>query len=537
MGGAPGHRRRRFCILVAMTTATPISDAQGRWQHAEALAAADRLDEAAEAYRSLGDDAALAVPAQLRLSQLATRRGQLRDAVAAALAAFERRRPEPALMASLARVLRPLGELRAMFACAHDLSVLRGRNPGAMLELGTLLSVAGFHADAVEMLGRAGSAGAGGPKLLLPLARSLQALGRDEEARDIYGACIKAAPSLAAAWLGVAELGDPDAATEAAMTQLLRQVAASGGADDSATARLHYALFRLLDRGTDTDAAWAALERGMALERAALADHDPAAETALLDHLAGLRAGERDTAAGGSPAGAPVPIFVVGLHAPAIAGLGALLARHPQVGDLGETRAFVQQLRWCADAFGPPRLDLDLAQRAETVDFGTLGERYLAHSAWRAPGKAAMLDRNRANFANVAYIARALPQARILHLAAAPMDTCFAALSTWTDAGAAWSHDQAETAACYRGYRRLMAHWRSLFPERVLDVRQDELLSDPAATLGEVLRFCGLDDGAAPELAAGVPALLGEGRAAPQRWRRYEAQLAPLKAGLGALAY
>ena len=31
--------------------------------------------------------------------------------------------------------------------------------------------------------------------------------------------------------------------------------------------------------------------------------------------------------------------------------------------------------------------------------------------------------------------------------------------------------------------------------------------------------------------------LVGEGHAAPQSWNRYEAHLAPLKEGLGALAY
>jgi hypothetical protein len=52
-----------------------------------------------------------------------------------------------------------------------------------------------------------------------------------------------------------------------------------------------------------------------------------------------------------------------------------------------------------------------------------------------------------------------------------------------------------------------------------------------------VLRDCGLDLAATPQLAEGAASLLGEGLAAPQRWRRYEEPLAPLKAGLGALAY
>ncbi|MGN6112494.1 MAG: tetratricopeptide repeat-containing sulfotransferase family protein [Luteimonas sp.] len=532
-----------------MTAANPRADDHVRWQHAESLVAADRLDEAVEAYRSLRDSEELVVPASLRLSQIAARRGQLRESVACALNAYQLRRPEPELLCSVARVLGPLGELRAMFACAHDFSVMRGGNPEVLLEFGTLLSAAGFPEDALQMLQRARNAGIRGPQLSLPVARTLQALGRTADARSAYGACLEAAPSLVAAWLGLAEIGGRSPAAEAALAQVLIELLEKGGETVAAAAPMHYALFQMLDRGSDAEAAWAALDRGMDLQRSTLAGYDPALDLAVLEHVGAPRAddaggAEPDADADAARAGAtaanaqgPAPVFLVGLHGPALAAFGALLARHPQVGDLGEARTFVQQLRWCADAMGPPRLDLDLARRADTVDPVVLGQRYLAYTGWRAPGKAVALDRNPANFASVAQIAKALPHTRILHLAAGPMDTCFSAMSSWTDGEAPWSHDQAETADYYRAYRRLMAHWRSQFPERVLDVRQDELLADPAAVLDEVLRFCGLDASVAPQLAEGAASLVGEGRAAPQRWKRYEKHLAPLKAGLGALAY
>jgi tetratricopeptide (TPR) repeat protein len=536
-----------------MTAATPRADDHARWQHAESLVAADRLDEAVEAYRSLRDSEELVVPAALRLSQIAARRGHLRESIACALTAYQLRRPEPELLCSVARVLGPLGELRAMFACAHDFSVMRGGNPEVLLEFGTLLSAAGFPDDALQMLQRARNAGVRGPQLSLPVARTLQALGRTADARAAYGACLEAAPSLVAAWLGLAEIGGRSPEAEAALARVLGELLQKGGESVAAAAPMQYALFQMLDRGSDAEAAWAALDKGMDLQRGALAGYDAALDLAVLEHVGAPRA--HDAAAnadGASAAGAhadasarataakpegPAPVFLVGLHGPALAAFGTLLARHPQVGDLGEARTFVQQLRWCADAMGPPRLDLDLARRADAVDHDVLGQRYLAYTGWRAPDKIVALDRNPANFASVAQIAKALPNARILHLAAGPMDTCFAAMSAWTDAEAPWSHDQAETADYYRAYRRLMAHWRSQFPERVLDVRQDELLADPAAALEEVLRFCGLDASAAPQLAEGAAALVGEGRAAPQRWKRYEKHLAPLKAGLGALAY
>jgi tetratricopeptide (TPR) repeat protein len=517
-----------------MTASTPAAADAARWQKAEDLAAAGRLDEAVEAYRALRDSEELVVPAALRLAQVAASRGRLREAVACALTAYQLRRPEPELLCSVARVLGPLGELRAMFACAHDFSVMRGRNPTVMLELGTLLLAAGFPNDGLQMLERARSAGASGPPLMLSMARALQATGRDAEARAAYGACLEAAPGLVSAWLGLAEIGGHNAGGERRLAEILAELLERDGSNE-AGARLDYALFYLLDRSGAAEEAWPALERGMRLQRVALAGFDPAAELAVLEHVAAARV--EAAPAPSPPQDAPVPVFLVGLHAPAIGALGKLLARHPRVADIGEARDFVQQMRWCADAIGAPRLDLDLARRADAIDPAMLGERYRAHTAWRSMGKPVVLDRNAANFANVAHIARALPDARILHLSAGPMDTCFAAMSTWTDPEAPWSHDQAETAEYYRAYRRLMAHWRSEFPSRVLDVRQDELLADPAAVLEEVLRFCGLDVAATPKLAEGAASLLGQGRAAPQRWRRYEEPLAPLKAGLGALAY
>lgn len=532
-----------------MTASTPAAADVARWQKAEDLVAAGRLDEAVEAYRALRDSEELVVPAALRLAQVAAGRGRLREAVACALTAYQLRRPEPELLCSVARVLGPLGELRAMFACAHDFSVMRGRNPTAMLELGTLLLAAGFPNDGLQMLERARSAGASGPQLMLSMAHALHETGRDAEARAAYGACLEAAPGLVSAWLGLAEIGGRNTEGERRLAEILAELLERDG-NNEAGARLDYALFHLLDRSAGAGEAWGALERGMRLQRVALSRYDPAAELAVLEHVAAVRveaAADADAGAAAtsqreqqSPSPSqdgPAPVFLVGLHAPAIAALGKLLARHPQVADIGEARDFVQQMRWCADAIGAPRLDLDLARRADAIDHAMLGERYRAHTAWRSMGKPVVLDRNPANFANVAHIARALPNARILHLSAAPMDTCFAAMSTWTDPEAPWSHDQAETAEYYRAYRRLMAHWRSEFPSCVLDVRQDELLADPATVLEEVLRFCGLDLAATPKLAEGAASLLGEGLAAPQRWRRYEEPLAPLKAGLGALAY
>ena len=92
-----------------------------------------------------------------------------------------------------------------------------------------------------------------------------------------------------------------------------------------------------------------------------------------------------------------------------------------------------------------------------------------------------------------------------------------------------------------------MAHWRAQYPDRILDVRYDELVSDPERVLREVVEFCGLpwqDDLASADARGGTVATPSAMQAREpvhtrylDQWRRYEPWLGPLKERLGALAY
>lgn len=512
-----------------MSTVIPQVSADPRWLEAERLFQAQQHDAAADLYRQLGNDPQLAPVAHLRLSMLASLRGRYREAVAAALAAFEARVAEPELIKGIARRLKQLGEVRAMYACAHDLSVLRGRNPGALFELGRMLVGAGFQGDGLQLLERARNAGLRGPKVAYLIGQCQQALGRPDVAAREFEAALRTTvagqgPVLAPVLLALASLPASVAVDADALAARLGDAIDRLDDDDPQLPMVLYALFAMLDRAGKPDAAWPALERGMRLRRRLL-EHDPAAGQALFDHLGTLR----PQAATGAGAAGPRPVFVVGPTGAGIELLANLLGAHPDITDAGALRDLVFQLRWCCDQAGGPVLDLALAQGAEGIDFAELGRRYLAHTQWRATGKAVFLDRTPANFAAVSYIARALPQARILHVVRGPMDTCFSNLAQWSPVGEPWSHDQVEMADHYRNYRTLMAQARMQYPGLILDVRHDELVADPEAVLREVLGFCELpwhDDLRAPAPTD-----------AAHQWRRYESQLAPLKQRLGALAY
>jgi hypothetical protein len=308
-------------------------------------------------------------------------------------------------------------------------------------------------------------------------------------------------------------------------------------ADSAADApSLYYALFKELDDLGRCDDAWRALETGMRLRRRQV-DFDAAAEARLFEHL--------QRSCGSAPVGTttheegPVPIFIVGMPRSGTTLLERILGAHSLVADAGELRDFTMQLRWMCDRIGGPQLDLDLAQRADRVNMAGLGCRYLSHSRWHARGRPFYTDKMPANFVHVGYIARAMPQARILHMVREPMDTCFSNLKELFANAYPHSYDQVEMAQHYLRYRDLMAHWHRQYPGRILDVEYGALVADPEQVARHVLAFCGLpwepslvaieSRSNAVATASSVQIREPIHRRFVGQWRHYGAQLQPLR--------
>ncbi|HST45701.1 MAG TPA: sulfotransferase, partial [Luteimonas sp.] len=95
-----------------------------------------------------------------------------------------------------------------------------------------------------------------------------------------------------------------------------------------------------------------------------------------------------------------------------------------------------------------------------------------------------------------------------------------------------------ELAAYHRGYVGLMAHWRAVLGERLLEVDLEDLVADPEAVARRVLAHCGLDfdpgvlalagRGGAVSTASAVQVRAGIRAVAEPAWWPYRTQLAPL---------
>ena len=142
----------------------------------------------------------------------------------------------------------------------------------------------------------------------------------------------------------------------------------------------------------------------------------------------------------------------------------------------------------------------------------------------------------------VGLIRHLYPRARIVHCLRDPLDTCYSLYTRLFTTGHPFSYEQGELGRFHRLYQRLMADWSRLLPEATLPVVYEELVADLETGARRLVAHCGLpwDEACLSFHTARRPvrtASLAQVRqpvytSAVGRWKRYEKELAPLKAAL-----
>jgi hypothetical protein len=227
--------------------------------------------------------------------------------------------------------------------------------------------------------------------------------------------------------------------------------------------------------------------------------------------------------------------------------LERILAGHPGVHAAGELVHFAQAVvaaaqRAAGDAVSDRR---GLVHASAQADFAALGQDYLRRCRPHVDAGRIFIDKMPLNYLYAGLIARALPNARIVHVMRHPVAVCHAIFKTLFVQGYPFSYDLSELADYYAGYRRLMNHWHETMPGRILDVTYEDLVRDVAPQSQRVAAHCGI---AWDPDCANVEARPGHSTTASatqvrrpvhtssvELWRHFRTGLAPLIQRLEAL--
>jgi tetratricopeptide (TPR) repeat protein len=339
---------------------------------------------------------------------------------------------------------------------------------------------------------------------LLNLAALYEDLGDRAQAGAAYARIMQLDPRCYEALARYANM-QPPAKADALLAAKLRSALADAGASVAERASLGFALGRLLDAAGEYTAAFLAYEAANRASRAGVprfTPYDRAAQERLVNRLIASTEPVRSEAPiQETPPSAPRPIFICGMFRSGSTLAEHLLANCPGVTPGGELDFLPRLVAGELAPFPEMLRTVPAARRAE------LAAQYRTALSRIDPKASHVTDKRPDNFLYIGLIKSLMPDARIVHTLRNPLDNCLSIYFLHLDQSMSYALDLIDIGHYYRQYRRLMAHWKKMFPGDIFDFDYDALVREPQTTMQGLCDFLHLNrpPEVLPAVAAAAP--------------------------------
>lgn len=380
-------------------------------------------------------------------------------------------------------------DLPAAHASIERAAQLNPRSANVQIHVANVEARSGRHDQAIETYRRAIVLNPELPAGYLGLGNTLKTVGRQAEAVEAYRRATVLRPELSEAWWSLSNLKTfrfEDAEIDAMQRQLVRPAM-----PDEARVQFCFALAKAHEDSGNYRSAFELYERGNRTRRA-LESYDPVQTEAINDRIIGVFDAGYLARHAGSGHPDPAPIFVVGLPRSGSTLIEQILASHSQVDathELPEVGRLVQRInRDRDDRVAYPEAVRDF----DDEDWAALGRSYIEQTRQYRRDAPCFIDKMPNNFASIGLLSLALPNARFINSRRHPIDTCLSCYKQLFARGQPFTYDLVELGEYYLQYERMMAHWHTVLPGRVLDVQYESVVADQGAQTRRLLEFCGL---------------------------------------------
>jgi Flp pilus assembly protein TadD len=500
-------------LMQAHSDQPEVRRAQAAW-----LQLSGRIDEAIGAMRSAvalaPDDAGL----HRALGQVLASANRIDDAIASFRMACERQPDSAEAWYLLGATLYGSGRDAEALPALHRAHALVPAQATITAVLADALFLLGRREEALVHLERLARDGPADPLRTLRIAQCHRGLG--DPVRALQVAMAGPTDAFAPLWLEIGglheDLGDAGAAHAAyahahalqpawaepvsALIGLRREAtpdavlgaarALLGQPDLPARSRalLHHVLGRRADRLDACDEAAAHWREANRLRRASDGALDRSAHRARIDTLIARTADGVRARPGDGIVSPPRPLFVVGMPRSGTTLVERILAAHPMAHGCGELPVFT--------AVGTTLTDAPFTQDDETL--ADLAARWHAAVRRTAPdagaqdGVALAIDKHPLNLEQLALIAAALPDARVVWCRRDPRDVALSIFAESFAPEATYATDLDDIRFLMQEQARLMRHWRGVLALPVLEMRYEALVAAPDAQARRLLDFAGL---------------------------------------------
>lgn len=413
---------------------------------------------------------------------------------------------------------------------------LEPARPQGHVAMGTVKAMVGQHDAAIDAFSRALKYDTGNHGALAGLGHVLKTVGNQEEAIARYRECVRHNPDHGETWWSLANLKTfrfEDADIETMLARI-----ANKNLLLEQRANFEFALGKAYEDRSDYARAFEFYAKGNA-NRRERENYDPVQTSDLHDRFIEVFTNELFEKHSGGGCQSNAPILIVGLPRSGSTLIEQILSSHPLVEGTHE----LPDLGRIARASGMQREDRSTypavvghLDSAELIEFG---EEYLTRTArHRQTDKPRFTDKLPNNFVHVGFLSLILPNAKIINAKRHPLDSCLGSFKQLFARGQPFTYDQLELAEFYCDYQRLMDHWHSVLPGKVLDVQYEDVVDDLETQVRRLLDYCELpwDDNClrfyenqrAVKTASSEQVRQPIYSSSKHLWRKYEPHLGPM---------
>jgi tetratricopeptide (TPR) repeat protein len=366
------------------------------------------------------------------------------------------------------------------------------------------------------------------------LGSVLSELGRFDEARACFERTVALAPMLAGSYYDLVRCR-PVTNSDKSLLQAMHAALTTPGLETQQRLRLHLAIGKAAEDLGDYALAMQHFDAADTVRRGSR-PFDSAAFSTEIDRMIARCTREFIAQAAELGSDDARPVLIIGMPRSGTTLVEQVISMHPEVAGGGELNFWNERgAAWLHSVTAGNEKPFVLSNFLDKA-----AADYLGVLRAIAPTAARVTDKMPFNFLWAGLIHVAFPRAVIIHCRRDAIDTALSIHQTFFHPALAFPTGGDELVTYFRGYQRLIEHWRKVLPaDRFIEVDYEELTHGPEPAIRRIIAACGLawDDACLrPESnprAVKTPSKWQTRqpiyRTSVARWRRYEPWLGPLR--------
>ncbi len=187
------------------------------------------------------------------------------------------------------------------------------------------------------------------------------------------------------------------------------------------------------------------------------------------------------------------PIFIIGMPRSGTTLVDSIISAHSKITSGGEL-PLIEDMLFRRGLLNAERGEFaEAMQSLEIRDVKAMAKGYAEGAKAFVDYATRFTDKMPHNFMNIGLIQLIFPQAKFIHCRRHPLDTC-ASIYThgMTPAHNYYKTDLARLGRYYRLYEDIMAYWRAILPNQILDVRYEVLVTNFEQSCKNLIDFLDL---------------------------------------------